>query len=252
MDIVDDPDVVDALLTVAFNAVSSGGMLLPGCPLSATDLLATFAAIPALSTLKGTENIGSTVRLLGRNAETLLCWLMHEFRGYLASPTEQFKIPNMPGIHQFILADSNPERHAAFTQSGQRGKVVFHGTSLDRVYQILCQGLQNLSQTALQRNGAAGGNGIYLAEEPSTSFTYATQSYGGWTNSIFQNVRVMLGCEMTGPTSALTQSIHVVPNADNVAVRYVFFFPQTAAAPLRRHIEPAMSSAYAALWSGVG
>jgi hypothetical protein len=252
MDIVDDPDAVDALLTVAFSAVSTGGMLLPGCPLDAANLLTTFTAIPSLATLQSSENIGTAVRALGGNVEQMLCWLLHEFRGYLASPPEQFKIPNMPGIHQFVLADYSPDLHAAFTQSGQRGKVTFHGTSLDRVYQILCQGLQNLSQTALQRNGAAGGSGIYLAEEPATSFTYSTQSYGGWAQSQFQSVRAMFGCEMIGPTATLTQSIHVVPNANDVAIRYLFIFPMTAAAPLRRNIEPAMSSAYASLWSGVG
>jgi hypothetical protein len=102
------------------------------------------------------------------------------------------------------------------------------------------------------RNGAAGGSGIYLAEEPQTSMSYAPQAVGNWPQSQFGLVRVVLGCEMAGLTSGLTQAIHVVPNASDVIIRYVFFLTPGAAAPLRRHIEPAMSSAYAALWSGVG
>jgi hypothetical protein len=81
---------------------------------------------------------------------------------------------------------------------------------------------------------------------------YAPQALGNWPNSQFGNVRVLLGCEMTGLSTNMTQQIHVVPSSNSVIVRYVFLFTQGAAIPFRKHIEPAMSSAYAALWSGVG
>jgi hypothetical protein len=154
-DIVDDPDAVDALLTLIYGTTMQGTFanFLPRLPMTTVlALINAFTPIPALATLKTAPSLSKSIQALGTPTEQLLCWTLHEFRGYLVSATGQFKIPNMPGIYQFLLADAHPEGGSAFTQAGKKGKVVFHGTSIDRVYQILCQGLQNLSNTSLQRS----------------------------------------------------------------------------------------------------
>lgn len=53
-------------------------------------------------------------------------------------------------------------------------------------------GLKNMSGTKGQLNGAAYGQGVYLADDASTSFSY-TRYQKGWDNSMFGNGKE-LGC----------------------------------------------------------
>lgn len=253
VDIQVDHQVVDLLMTMVYSAaVSAVGTLLSGCPIEAASVAQTINTIPALSTLQNSQDIALAVRSLGPSVEKILSWATHSYRGFLTSATGNFKIPNMPGVTQFLFANQNPEHHSAFSQFAAPGRVVFHGTTLDRLHAIVCNGLKILSGTALQRNGAYSGPGIYVAEEPSMSMGYA-HLYNNrlWGGSSFTSIRVLLGCELVGPQSLQAKSMHVVTNEHAIAVRYIFIFSNGTPVPERRHIVDAIDSAYAALRSGV-
>jgi hypothetical protein len=189
----------------------------------------------------------------------LLKWIFGHYSGYIVSATSQMRIPSMPGVHQFLVANSAPGLEAAFaSQTGSRPTtVVFHGTSLDRLYSILCKGLQNCSgDSLLQRNGAVHGNGIYVADEPVTALQYAHtyQSPGpstGWNSSKLNNVGVLLGLEASANIpGTVSRSIHVVVNPSMLILRYIFLVPMGVSGPLARHVVPAMTSVFASLRSG--
>ncbi|KAF2491635.1 hypothetical protein BU16DRAFT_565332 [Lophium mytilinum] len=254
-DIRTDRNVVDMLLFGVFAAAQSGRAdLLPGCAVSSLPTVTTILnALPAMtSTNWKAIDVSTALRASHSSAEQLITWVLSSYRGYLASTSGILKIPNMPGVHQFVLANAAPELEAAFaTRVGRNGttKVLFHGTSLDRLPAILSQGLKICSGTTLQRTGAAHGNGIYMAEDPGTSFSYSPLQ-ASWRNSSFHNHRVLLGCELAGNGNSVSPGIHVIKDPGTVMVRYVFLFSSTAAAPLAIHVTPAMISAFAALRSG--
>jgi hypothetical protein len=161
----------------------------------------------------------------------------------------------MPQTQQFLLMNSHHEREKAFethlgaTASAGSGPV-FHGTSISRLYLILSAGLRNVSNTPLMRHGAASGPGIYCGDEQATSLGYSQAIGNSWSNSaIDQQMRVMLGCELAKYPKANTPT-HVVQDETRVLVRYVFLLPANYHTPPRRHVVPAMSTAFAMLRSG--
>jgi hypothetical protein len=255
-DIRQDPAVVDLLLVMVAAVAGTGNLsLLSDCPISdAEGLLHQVNNLPPITLLQEVPYLDSTLLSLGDDDEatTLLSWVCSSFRGFLASASGQLRIPGMPGVHQFILANAAPELEREFGASQARQlnpstRVLFHGTSLDRLHAIISQGLRICSGTRLQRHGAASGRGIYLAEEPVTACSYATQGTG-WTNSAFPRVRVLLGCEVVNMPSS--NGICVITNPLMVMVRYIFLLEPAAAVPLAAHITPAMMSVFASLRSG--
>lgn len=255
-----DPDVVDLLLTMAHAAAVAGDVeLLPGCPISnMPSLVQILNSLPSVTSLQNSNDLNTSVKQLGASSEKLLSWICTSYRGFLASATGALKIPSMPGVHQFVLASAAPELEKAFTAnmgSTQTTTVVFHGTTLDRLYRILCQGLCIGGGTKWRRHGASYGNGIYVAEDPATSLSYTggqSRTSSGWGASIFQNVRVVLGCELIGASNCTspTRGIYVVKIPSQLMVRYVFLFSSSAAAPAAQHVAPAMLSAFASLRKG--
>jgi hypothetical protein len=178
-----DPQVVDLLLTMVYHAASTGDInLLPNCPFPNTNtVLQILQAMPPMSKLSNTADLTVAIKSLGAPTEKLLSWACLGYRGFVASATGTSRIPNMPpGTHQFLLANAAPEIETA--HSGQMGglptRVLWHGTSLGRLFSITNQGLRVMSGTALQAHGASSGNGVYTAEEPSTSWAYSNRNYG--------------------------------------------------------------------------
>jgi hypothetical protein len=192
-----------------------------------------------------------------KEAEKLISWSCIHFRGYIVTATGLCKIENLPkGKHQFVLANASPKLESQYisrlpTPSSQT-TVLFHGTSLDRLPAILAQGLRNYSGSALQSTGAVWGKGIYMAEDPSTSFDYAPTALG-WRNSGLVNMKLILGCEVAGAGRVVdvSRGVHVIRDEGSVMVRYLFLFPLGATAPLRSHVGTAMGSAMGAFRNGV-
>jgi hypothetical protein len=230
-DIRHDQLVVDLLLTAVHAAAQSarGLALLPGCPIqNPTQVLTALSSIPGLSSLQSSPSLPASIQALGYEPQRLLSWVMRSYRGFLKTADGNLRISGMPALHQFLLAQSNPETESAWHNHARNGttRVVFHGTTLDRLFSILVQGLKVCSGTALQAHGAAGGRGIYLAEDPNTSMSYASQWVlrqalgSGWARSRLGTFGVLLGCELAG--SVPNQAVHIIQDATRVIVRYVF------------------------------
>jgi len=269
--ITEDHAVVAVLLT-AMNAAAKSlrvDLLLPGCftkdaaeVTSRIEDLIMFlrassdsqhfdpgARLPALLSASNSES--SEMSPLRASLD----WAWNSHGGFLASATGNLKIPSMPEAHQFLLANASPEVERAFNanidpQQRSSTRVLFHGTSFDRLYAILSQGLKILTSTSLQRHGGAHGTGIYLAEEPSVASGYANVGGAGWIDSPFKNCEVILGCEYAGDDRAImAPGIYVVTDTSRVIVRHVFLTPTGMQMPERRHVEPAMMSVYNSLRS---
>jgi hypothetical protein len=255
-----DPFAVDMLLTSVYAAAQSGHTtdLLPKCPIrNASTITAILNTLPPLSSLKHAVNLSATLKGCHPDAEELLVWACTHFRGLVASASGLCRIPNLPtGTHQFVLANACPALETTFAsrispRANPQTRVLFHGTSLDRLPSILASGLKIYSGTALQRTGAAHGKGIYMAEDPVTSMSYSP-SCVSWRNSGLNGMRLLLGCEVIGDGNRVGKAshIHVIRDERCVLVRYVFLFPGAVSVPAAGGIVPAMGSAIAALRSG--
>ncbi|KAF1961469.1 hypothetical protein CC80DRAFT_403021 [Byssothecium circinans] len=255
-----DTFAVDLILTTVYAAARCGKMeLLPGCPITnAVWVQGILDTLPHLSTLRPVANLARHLASFHRDAERLIVWALTHFRGFLTTATGILKIPSLPtGTHQFILASASPDLEMKYSSSlssyskypNPKTTVLFHGTSLDRLPSILASGLREYSGTSLQRTGAVHGNGIYLAEEPSFSFSYSATAVS-WTNSGLNGMRMVLGCEVVGDGNSVAKGVHVLHDPAKVMVRYVFMFPGSAHAPPSQHVVPAMASAMSALRTG--
>ncbi|KIX08550.1 uncharacterized protein Z518_03206 [Rhinocladiella mackenziei CBS 650.93] len=266
-DLRDNPAVVDLILSSIHASAAAGNdsVLLDGCPIqNSADILARLNRIPRLAPLASSGSLALSVRNLGRECEALLSWACISYRGFIVPATDLLKIPNMPGVKQFVLANTFPELEAKFAvklgtsnrgASATNTRVVFHGTTLDRLYPILRNGLKIYSTPPLRQNGHAYGSGLYVAAEPVTSLSYARSgtlaNASGWTKGTLRNhSRLVLGCELIDvPTTANPSSgVYVVRDMDAIIVRYIFLFPDNDNnQPVARHIVPAMQSSFASL-----
>lgn len=253
-EIRNDPPAMDLLLTMVHYAAASKKLeLLPGCPFPNTLAVANaLHKIPNLSKLGRVDDLTTAVQKLGSNTEKLLSWTALNYGGFLASATGKMKIPGWPaGTHQFLLANARPNLEATFRQQigNLPTRVLWHGTSLERLFAITTEGLKICSNTSLQAHGAASGPGIYTADNPQTSWSYSTQTSGSnWSGSSISNVRVLLGLEAAGP--AVGSGIHVVTNVSSLIVRYVFLVPSSATIPAPTIVGPPMLSVYNSLRAG--
>lgn len=252
-----DPFALDLLLTSIFCATKTAhAQLLPNCPITPIPIVSSILNnLPALSIIRDAVYPSTILRKYHLSAEHLLLYASTMFRGFLTSATDNAKIPGFPpGTHQFVLASAAPELEKSFAaqielEPQRATRILFHGTSLDRLPSILAQGLKIHSGGALQRTGAAHGAGIYMAEEPATSFSYAPAAVS-WKNSGLSNMRLLLGCEVVGAGASVGNGIHVIKDERRVMVRYVFLLGATARVPVARHVVPALESACRGLRSG--
>ena len=257
-DVAQDPEMVDLLLTMVHCAAkTSNAALLPNSPVTdPANVLQLLAKLPQLLDLKDNDDVYSALKKkMGQEKEVIdfLIWILHSYRGFITSATGKLRIPSLPGSHQFLLANTNPEAESAFTKNlgNQTSSVFFHGTAPDRMLSILQNGLRNCSGTTLQKHGASHGNGVYLAAEPATSMGYCTSipspAGTGWRHSAYVNCRFLLGVEHAGPSVAKYTGIHVIPDPTMLVIRYIFLLPLTTNAPIANHVVPAMSSVFASL-----
>ncbi|PSN67879.1 hypothetical protein BS50DRAFT_620332 [Corynespora cassiicola Philippines] len=252
-----DTFAVDMLLTGVYVAAMTGQTeLLPGCPITSTSLVTGILnTLPSTSVLKDAINLSATLRACHKDAESLISWSCTHFRGYIATASGTCRIPSLASsVHQFVLANASPRMENSFASKlptfKAQTRILFHGTSLDRLPSILAQGLRVKSGTALQRTGAAHGKGIYLAEDPATSFTYSPAAIS-WRNSGLSNVRLLLGCEVAGNGRSVgSGGIHVITDEQTVMVRFVWLFGNGAYTPASNHVLGPMQTACVALRNG--
>ena len=264
-----DPAVIDVLLTAIHASASTSKLdLLPNCPAkNAPAVVNMIDQLPAITTLathlKSCLNVhGNDFRLAqslaGYCSPSLhsvalasgLIWAGTSYRGFLVSATGSQRIPSF-GNNQFLVANTAPDLEIAFSchmlRSASTSQIFFHGTSLDRLYPILCQGLQVQSGTN-QRHGALYGPGIYMADEPRVAWGYATVTRGGWKSSNLKDMKVLLGCELAGSKPrASNTGIYVITDATRLAVRYIFLLASDARMPAAKDVRLPMGSVFQGL-----
>ena len=127
-----------------------------------------------------TEDDASAIRHVGSRGllyRTLKYVLMSN-RASLYELSGEMRLPQVTCHSQFAVLQLNPEREQAFQQrKAQCGSFfAFHGAARDCWYSIMRNSLRNLSGSTLQRNGAALGSGIYLAERANYSLNYSQRA----------------------------------------------------------------------------
>jgi hypothetical protein len=251
-----DIHAVDLMLTSVYAAAMSGRPeLLPSCPIRSAETVKTILnALPKLTIISHAVNVAAVLKPYHKDAELLISWACVSHRGYIATAKGLCKIPTLPtGTHQFVVANASPKLERDYISRlpshSAKTTVLFHGTTFDRFPAILAQGLRVCSGTSLQRTGAAHGQGIYLAEEPATSLTYASTTTS-WRNSGLSNTRLLLGCEVVGDGKSVSRGIHLVKDEASVMVRYIFLLANGASAPIANHIVSPMASGMRALRTG--
>ena len=271
-DIWQNAAVVDFLFIIVDAAAKSGEMdLLTNCPTNnATTVLNLLSRLPRVAAigihLSSCINVYAGLFRLDKalaeyspappQSRRLLIWALNSYRGFLIPAVEHLRIPSF-GTDQFLLANASPELEMAFAAHSHApqstSRILFHGTSLDRLHAILCQGLQVLSNTSLMRHAAARGSGIYTADEPATAWGYTDRPPSkpgwGWKHSSFSTHRVLLGCELAGEKPG-KDGIHVITNPTRLMVRYIFLLEPNASVPRAKDVRPAMQSVFASLRSG--
>ncbi|KAJ2894974.1 hypothetical protein MKZ38_007063 [Zalerion maritima] len=265
-----DPLAVDLVLTSVYAASlsQSWDTLMPTCPFSPSLVKRLIDSLPATDTLAADP--ARAVRTIknhpqGRERETLLSWACLSFRGLLSSAPDSYVIPSMPQTRQFLLLQASHEQESSFGQqpgsspNGGGSAPVFHGTTMERLFPILRDGLKVMSHTDLMLSGASSGAGVYCGDQMQTSSHYAGLASSSWKNSKLlgsssgqaAGMRLMLGCELAGYAQP-SNGVHVVSDSRRLVVRYVFLLPPGFQFPPRHYVEPALSSAYASLRSGRG
>jgi len=257
--IVFDPSVLDLLLTCVYAAagdnISMGA--LPPCPVPREHIVRVIDSFPSPDRLSSSADLRDTLRVpedgLADARENLLSWLALTFRGFITSAPDSLRIPSMGKTIQLAMLSSPRERESAFraASGGVPGRPVFHGTTASRLLPILANGLVMMSGTAGQTNGASYGPGVYCGENPQVSLPFSCGIGSLWRGSSLQNRRVMLGCELTGQYRLFKDNIVLVSPAERLLVRYIFLLPPDFQPPPRRHVEPAMSSAFSTMGAGM-
>lgn len=250
---------IDLLLTCVYAAAAdqSDLTLLPGCPVQKSKIRSVIDSLPNLASLQTATDLQAAIRgndECGRDREKLLSWLCLKFRGFILANPDGFRIPSMPNTQQFLMLNSNHEKEQLFkAQPGSQGGsgVVFHGTTILRLFLILTEGLKVMSNTPFMQNGAAYGQGIYCGNDQGGSLPYAHKIGRSWRNSALRNMSIMLGCELAAYTTPGSDGIHRISDGDRLIVRYVFLLPEGYNPPARHHVEPAMSISFATLRSGL-
>ena len=244
MEVRQDPSVAELLLTAVYAAAQADNKkLLPSSPFGQSySALAAFSSLSSINALSSTRDISHSIS--NPDAERLLCYACSQYRGFLMSvPSGPYHISGLPsGTIQFLLADAGPQLESKFEAVKSRGgasrphnTVYFHGTTLDRLYAILAQGLRVLSSDpTMQSNGASYGNGIYLTDAPSVALSYAASPKVKLTHRtrdmLFYRCRVLLCCELacqlTPKTNWGSGNVYVVEDKNCLILRYVFLLPQ--------------------------
>lgn len=268
-----DPPVMDLLLSMIYAAASTGNLDLQSvCSASdAPTIVSMLDSLPEIATMAKHLKLGkdaygdehsisrtfaadgpeSSDSALLRSVVLRVCSSYH---GFLISATGSHRIPSF-GNDQFLLANMAPDLELAFSRHmptpQSPSNILFHGTSLDRLHAILCQGLRAQSGTAFERHGTAYGPGVYLADEPRVALGYATVSSGGWKSSRLKKIHVLFGCELAGSKpQAPSRGIYVITDPTRLAVRYIFLVPSAATMPAAKDVRPPMASVFHGLRNG--
>jgi Poly(ADP-ribose) polymerase catalytic domain len=267
----EDPQTFDFLLQGVAAAVHGGlfDSLPTPPPLDDSQIKRVLIWLPEVSQIREATDLEQFLNATdsksgvprGSTAD-FLSWIAFSYAGLLMHAVDNLHLPSLPGSHQFLLAETDPIRevefagHVAKMKTGEQTQIMFHATSMARLPMILEQGLRCMSGTTLQAHGSSYGKGVYLSPEPATAWPYATSQVAShsWTNSTYKSgaYAVLLGCELAGKWSPVTnnKNIYVVTDPSCVVVRFFILMPKKNRMPIAGHIVPAITSVCAGLKSG--
>ncbi|RDW95268.1 hypothetical protein BP5796_01031 [Coleophoma crateriformis] len=215
--------VVNLLLATTFaETVRSGNTtLLPNCP---------FATAQALRNCLNRLQCFATAQALAQSMSLpesdihgrLLHWLCAQFGQQIEPASGSFHITGMPrDVQQFVLTQPTAALQARFMNAklGANGRscVLYHGTPLSNLRSIISTGF-------IPAYDVSHGRGLFLAEDPSISYWYATMRpvMEEWRNTPFASFGAILGCEVSGNGRPISPHIHCVNVLSSVMVRYIF------------------------------
>ncbi|KAL2067012.1 hypothetical protein VTL71DRAFT_1436 [Oculimacula yallundae] len=188
------------------------------------------------------------------------------------------EIPGFPiGVKQFILA--KPKRHfhskiwsqkkakllkfktEPYWQSSPVSTLLFHGAEMSHFQSILREGFTGAADYRF-------GNGLFMAEDPSTSWSYARERplsqtappLSPFSNSPYKGYGLLLGCEVLGsgrPVHPVAKPkgshVHVIQDFASIMPRYLFLIPPgggTGSIPLRAEVKSRMMSVFRKIEDG--
>jgi len=248
------PAVVNLLITSIFADVSRNALKwLPGCPLQSTaEVLQHLDKLPRF---KSPVELTKVLDSPWTEAEKLLSWICETHGDKLQLATDEFHISGFPDrVVQLILNKPDAKRHSHFIKQmkskSQESILLFHGTDCGYLWSILSGGFKPSGDTRF-------GPGNFMAEEPVTSYAYATKGIAGpkWKNA--NEGGLMFGCQVLGKGrpvrdgSAGAGGIHVINDLSSIAIRYIFLLPPqdlrlypSPTAPSRAAVRSTMMNAF--------
>ena len=96
----------------------------------------------------------------------------------------------------------------------QKPEFLFHGSCFSNWFEIIRNGIKNLSGTNLMTHGQVHGPGVYTTDSCVTALGYSHDTTGFRTTAVIQ---VLGGAE----TYRKTQNIYVVPDDSKILIRYL-------------------------------
>lgn len=142
-------------------------------------------------------------------------------------------------FRQFILTSSDPAKERIFMVSKKKLGSFFcwHGSSMENWFSIMRNGLRNLSNSHMMTAGAAYGQGIYASSNFATSYGYSTRYTGGtktWAKNTLQQQYVIAIVEIINKDGYKKDpggNIVVVPDENDIILRYLFVYNQSSTYP---------------------
>lgn len=144
------------------------------------------------------RNIASGHSNLDSRAELVVAWGLSSYRGCVVAAEVGAKVCK-------FYVNETPERENQFARrlepTGGKSSIVYHGTTLDRLYPILQNGLQT-QYAKMMQHGAAHGHGVYVTPNIQIALNYsrsgspASQSAQlSWEQRAYP-VKMLLICEL--------------------------------------------------------
>jgi hypothetical protein len=180
-------------MVFAGQTIAATTNLLDGHPASAQTLHARLSAIPQLHS---TEDLKNALKPPSTPVGEMPTWICSKFGESIIPAAGDLRIALMPAAHQFIIAKHVPTLQKSFDKhfKAQKSKpmVLFHGTSIQALLSIIRNGFYSADDDKF-------GQGIFMSEDPEVSTEYAMGHAGsGWGNSPYDDLYVLLGCEVAG------------------------------------------------------
>ena len=144
----------------------------------------------------------------------------------------------LPLIFELLLHDEPAPSEGGGGGGGGGGDYTraFHGTAGTNLHSILRSGLQTLSGTAHQANGAARGAGVYLAQRATTSLVYCRPPLVSLLRSSEPALtsahtpllvcRVRTGEQLSDERIDRGDGVLVVADASRIAVTHLLLYPR--------------------------